>query len=103
MIKQEVSKEFSRLRSFGFLVVNFNDSRPLRKQQKSFVDFFITNGKYLVFVEIKIGRDVLSEGQKETGRYLSSASIHNKNTFYKLLTNMRQVRKLTDDLLSGKL
>ena len=104
MTKGEISKEFARLRQFGFKVWNFNSNRAFKSgMMKDFVDHLITNGKYIVFAEIKIGKDILSDGQKETAKYLSSASIHNKFTHYKLLTEMKQVKKLVDDLLGGKL
>jgi hypothetical protein len=103
MTKSEVSKEFARLRPLGFQVWNFNFKGSLPSGMKDFVDFVITNGKYVVFAEIKIGKDVLSEGQKATGAYLSHASIYNKCMHYKVITDMKSVKLLTDNLLSGKL
>jgi predicted Holliday junction resolvase-like endonuclease len=104
MTKSEVSKEFARLRVFGFCVWNFNSNKAMKfGMVKDFVDHVITDGKYIVFVEIKIGADKLSEGQKKTSIALSSASVWNKNLHYKLLTDMKAVKKLVDDLLIGRL
>ena len=59
--------------------------------------------KYLIFVEIKIGNDKLSPGQDNIGRKLSSASVHNKNTFYKVIRTLEDAQRLVDHLVKGDL
>jgi hypothetical protein len=101
--KKEITNELNRLKQFGFTVITFNDNRPLRSSQKSFVDHFIFNNKYLIFIEVKIGRDQVSPIQEITARKLSACAIYNKYTFYKVIRNVEEAKRLTEHSLKGDL
>ena len=101
--KKEITKEFSRLKSFGFEVITFNDNRPLRSQQKNFVDHLLFNHKFVVFVEVKLGTDKLNENQERVMNKLSAASVFNKNMDYKLIHDLQSTKRLVDNLLQGKI
>ncbi len=101
--KKEITKEFNRLKAFGYEVITFNSNRPLRGQQKGFVDHFIFNVKFVVFVEVKIGNDKLSEIQERTMLKLSAASVFNKNMDYKTVKDVNGARQIVDNLLKGNL
>ena len=101
--KREITNELNRLKDFGFTIVTFNDSRPLRSAQKNFVDHLIFNRKYIIFVEVKIGKDKLSEGQKIIGEKLSACSIFNKNTFMKYVKSVEDAKRLVERALKGDL
>lgn len=101
--KREITNELNRLKDFGFTIVTFNDSRPLRSAQKNFVDHLIFNRKYIIFVEVKIGQDKLSDGQKIIGEKLSACSIFNKNTFMKYIKSLDDAKLLVGKALKGEL
>lgn len=101
--KKEITKEFNRLKSYGYEVITFNDNRRLRSQQKNFVDHIIFNVKFIVFAEVKIGNDKMSEGQERTMSKLSAASVFNKNMDYKIVKDVVGARQIVDNLLKGYL
>ncbi len=51
--KSDISKEFSKLREYGFEVYNFSSNRALPQSAKGFVDIVIVKFK-IVFIEIKM-------------------------------------------------
>jgi len=103
MTKKDITSEFNKLKPFGFEVITYNDSRPLRKQQSNFVDHLIFNGKYIVFVEVKIGRDKLSISQERTAIKLLQCSEHNKYVFYKTVFTLAEARGIIKNLLAETL
>lgn len=99
--KKEITKEFNRLKQFGFEIITFNDNRPLRGQQKNFVDHLLFNAKHIIFVEVKIGKDKLNEAQEKVMNKLCSASVFNKYTEYKIIKDVAEAKKLVDYLLKN--
>ena len=62
--KSEISKVFSELRKFGFLVFNFNSDKKFnRGAMRGFVDHLIIGKNCVWFLEVKIGKDILSPEQ----------------------------------------
>jgi hypothetical protein len=103
MTKKDITNEFNKLKLYGFEVITFNSNRAFRSAQKNFPDHFISNGKYIVFVEVKFGKDKLSEGQERLCNKLSSASIYNKHTHMKFIKTIAEAKTLVDLLLRGAL
>ena len=104
MTKSDISKTFSQLRKFGYTVVNMNTKRALGSSgTKDFVDFCIFSKHYLVFIEVKIGKDFLSEGQKDTAIKLSSLMAINKSIHYYQIRNLNEAKQLQERLLSKTL
>lgn len=64
--KAEISKVFSELRKFGFLVFNFNSDKKFnRGRMVGFVDYVIIGKNKIYFVEVKIGADKLNPDQEK--------------------------------------
>ncbi|MFA6309818.1 MAG: hypothetical protein WC677_08855 [Clostridia bacterium] len=103
--KKLITDELNRLKPFGFEVLTFNNNRAFRSAQKNFPDHFITNGKYIVFVEVKLTstKDKLSEGQEKLCYKLSSASVYNKHTHMKFIKSVADAKRLVELLLKGEL
>jgi len=104
-MKAEISKEFSRLRKFGYRVINFNSGRALNKWMKDFVDIVVFNSRILVFVEVKTEstKDRLTIEQMNTAVMLSSLATRNKDVNYSQVKNLQQAKNLVDRILTGKL
>ena len=103
MTKNEIAKEFLRLKKFGFKVKSFGDNRSLRRGQTGFVDSVIFNKKFLIFIEIKIGKDTFSDEQKQTAEYISSIAAINKTVHYFNVVDLKGSKLLVDRILTGDL
>lgn len=103
LTKKMITIELNRLKQYGFEVLTFNNNRAFRSSQKNFPDHFITNGKYIIFVEVKIGSDKLSEGQEKLYNKLLSAGGYNKYTHMKIITTLDETKRLVELLLEGDL
>jgi len=101
--KKEISKIFGKLRSFGFKVQNFNTPSRMNIGQKDWVDHVIYNKRYLIFVEVKLGKDKLSEGQVTTANYLSSIMALNKTVHYFIISSVKEAETLFDMILGKSL
>ena len=101
--KKDITKVFANLRKFGYKVQVNNTPQRMSVGQKDWVDYTIYNKRYLVFVEVKLGKDRLSEGQKETAKYLSSIMAINKTVYYFCIKTLKEAKKIHDDLLGKKL
>jgi len=101
--KSVISKELSRLRKFGFLVYNFNFRKSLPGGIKFFVDHLIISKKYLIFVEVKIGKDTLSVEQKNLALIISTLSCSNKSVHYLVIRNIKECMRFIELILGGKL
>ena len=101
--KSEISKEFARLRNFGFSVFNFNFKRALPKGLRYFVDHIIISKRYLIFIEVKIGKDTLDKEQRKLGEILSHLSTMCKPLHYLVITNLKESVSCVDMILEKKL
>ena len=101
--KSDISNEFAKLRNFGYTVLSFGSHKALSRHIKGFVDLVIFNSKQLIFIEVKVGHDELSEVQKEIMTKLSSVATYNKTVHYRLITTLAEAKKLVENILSGKL
>ena len=102
-MKTLISKEIARLRKFGFTVYNFNLNKSLPTGIKNFVDHLIISEKYLIFVEVKIGKDKLNPEQIDLMNLISFLGIRNKSIHYQLLSNVKQTKDFVLAVLSKKL
>lgn len=72
--KNTISQYFKNLEKYGLKVCNFQNNRPMRRSVRYIPDLMIVghrcNGD-LHFVEIKVRRDKLSDGQKKMLEMLS--------------------------------
>jgi hypothetical protein len=103
MTKKEVSEQFAKLTKFGYKVINFNSYKAMPTQMKNFVDHLIFNKKYFIAVEVKIGKDELSDGQKDTAEKLSSVMAINKTFYYFNIKTLPEAKNLCDKILGNKL
>lgn len=78
--KKEISKKIKSLEKYGFKVWNFSTKHRTTSGVKDFVDFVIVGYGQIFFVELKIDKDKLSEGQLKTKKHLE------KTGKYTLLT-----------------
>ena len=102
-MKTLISKEIARLRKFGFTVYNFNLNKSLPPGIKNFVDHLIISERYLIFVEVKIGRDKLNPEQIDLMNLISFLGIRNKSIHYQLLTSIKQTKDFVSAVLSKKM
>lgn len=68
--KSEISQEFKQLEKYGYKVFTFNSNKRVRTT--GFVDHVIVGKGKAYFIEVKIGKDVMSELQKKTARYFET-------------------------------
>jgi len=101
--KSEISKEFARLRNFGFDVYNFNDYRPMYGGKRDFVDHVLVSKKYHIYIEVKIGEDKLTDGQKRLAEKISHLSTTNPSIHYRLVRTLKEAKSLVNLLLAKKL
>jgi hypothetical protein len=93
-MKTAISQELSRLRNFGFKVYNFNSKKSISPGIKNFCDYLIISESHLIFVEVKIGKDVLNDEQKKLRSLICFLSQHNKSIYYFLLTNLEEQNQI---------
>lgn len=75
--KSDISECFALLRKCGYMVINNQDKRKLRKGQTNMTDLFVAGHGRLLFCEIKTvsTKDKLSSGQSELGKEIQKAEI----------------------------
>jgi len=103
MTKNDIAKEFLKLKKYGYKVKSFGDNRSLRRGQTGFVDTVIFNRKNLIFIEVKVGKDTFSEEQLETADLLSSVAAINKTVYYYIVNDVKDAKLLVDIILRGDL
>jgi len=103
MSKKEISKEFARLRDFGFDVWNYNEKKPLRRAQSGFVDHHLMSYNYDVYIEVKLPGDKYRDRQEDLAKKISHLSTTNKAIHYRLVRSLADAKRLVDLLLERKL
>jgi len=88
MTKKEVTDELKKIISGreDCQLFTFNSYRSLPTGAKYFVDHVIVMPDYVIFIEVKLGTDKLSDGQIRTGKQLSDISAKEGAVKYFLLT-----------------
>ena len=98
--KADFNKVFNELKKWGYTVLNFSDKRALRRGMKDWVDYVIFNNHSLTVIELKIGADKLSEGQKRTNEKLSSIADSGLIN-YAVIRTIEQAKSMVDKYLEG--
>jgi hypothetical protein len=65
MTKTEISKALKHLENYGWIVKTFNSNRYNMKGSIGFPDHVLVNAskKLLIFIEVKLGKDKLTQAQ----------------------------------------
>jgi len=101
--KKQITDEINRLKNFGFEVKTMNSHKSMPPGMKGFPDHVIAGHKSIVFVEVKIGEDVVSPEQKKFMGILSNVSVFNKHMNVKFIRTLEEAKRLVDHLLAGTL
>lgn len=102
---QKIKAEFVRLRKFNCIVFNFNNNKYNNAGITGVPDWIILTPKLnIVFTEVKIGGDTLKPEQIITGKRLSAImGIPNSRVYYYLCRDSATAKKISDEILTGKL
>lgn len=96
--KGEIAKAFKWIEKYGFKVRNMGDNHRGRKSRKDLPDCFIVGHGCFHAIEIKVGADKLSKGQKEYADELKKVEKKNKTVFYWLCTE-KNYKQIIDKIL----
>ena len=102
MSKTEITNELNRLKKYGYEVRTFNHYQAVGRGTKGFVDHFII-GHYIIFCEVKIGRDRLSEAQISLADKISTHATLYKRLHYVNIHTLAEAKKLVENILAKKL
>jgi hypothetical protein len=88
MNKSEITKRLNNLKLYGWNVKTFNYNRKMPSGCKGFVDHVLSNPQkgYLIYIEVKIGKDRESSEQSEYQKICEKVSEVNKYFQYFLMT-----------------
>lgn len=92
--KSIVANSFKKLEDYGFIVRNLQSNQALRKGMVDLPDLIIIGKRFkgdIYFVEIKIGNDKLSKGQKKMKEYLEKSGnyyIADEINYNDIITNI---------------
>ena len=92
LTKKDITNELNKIN--GFKVFTFNSYRALPHSCKDFIDHELISDKYLIKIEVKLYKDVLSEGQKETGAILEQLAKNRKGFEYIIITDKNYMEKI---------
>jgi len=70
MTKTELNKEFDIFHRLHWLVKTWNSKQPMPIGAKGWVDYILISPNNIYYIECKIGKDKLTEEQKEVKNYL---------------------------------
>lgn len=99
-VKSTITKEFIRLRKFGYLVAIFNDNRRGTKGNNGFPDMVIAGHGYLIFCEVKIGKDRYSPDQEKWKEALVTVDANDQTNRirYNCVTEINY-KEIVDEIL----
>lgn len=83
MVKDYLKKVADKM---GGFIVTFNSNRFVAKGAEGFIDHIIFYKDYMYFIEVKIGKDKISEKQKHIAELINAVSENNKGIRYKIIT-----------------
>jgi hypothetical protein len=102
-LQHQICKELVHLQNFGFKIFSFNKRDLLSFGLKYFVHHIIVSKNYLVFVEVKQVKDLVSPEQKELQITLSHLTSMNRSLHYRVIRNIQECRNLIRLLIAKKL
>jgi len=84
MTKSEITKALKPLTKYGWDVKTFNHNKAMPTGARDWVDHFLVHESkgWIIFIEVKIGKDSLSEGQTEYKKSLQSCCNANGKAQY---------------------
>lgn len=100
--KTLITNQLNQLRKFNFKVYNFNYKKALPEGIKHFVDHVLISDNYIIFAEVKIGKDKLSKAQANLQTVLLHHSHFNPSVFHILIQNITEAKQLVDLLITNK-
>ena len=98
--KAEISKIFAELRKYNFLVYNFNQKNRFGRGLVGFVDHLIIGKNRIWFIEVKIGKDMLSREQIDLLTRLKAIGKKFPMVEWSIVTHVEFARKLQEQILS---
>jgi len=97
--KTEITEKLNEFRKIGCIVKTFNSHHKMSRGAVGFVDHVIIGKGKIIFIEVKIGKDVLIKSQEEPAGALQFVSNNAPNAvFYFQMTD-----KNYEQLISGLL
>lgn len=93
--KQHVKDAFNELCRCGYRVIHFSFRKFLPKSLKDLPDIMIIGKGQLTFVEVKLYRDELTEGQEQMGEMLSEVN----GSVYYYVVNQNDYLAVRDSIL----
>ena len=102
---QEIKKALIRLRDFNCIVFNFNSNRPNNAGLAGHPDWLILTPKLnAVYLEVKIGKDSLSDAQKAVLNRLSSVmGLPHSRVIYSLCKSSKEAKQISDRIISREI
>ena len=100
MTKKEITNILKVLKKFNWTIITNNTHRRMNESQKNWVDHVIFNQYIIVFVEVKLGKDVLSKGQIDTMKKLKLLSERTPRLEYHIIHDNKEATDLVEHLLS---
>ena len=102
--KSTITEELNNLRRFGFEVMNFNHNDKMPAGARDMTDYLITGKDKVFWIEAKLGRDKLTEGQR---RYMNwiiriSERLGHRTVYWFLITEENYIR-ITDMLFNRQI
>ena len=88
MTKSELTKKVkSVVLPLGLSMIINQTDRQKRKQESNNLDYFIYGKGYIIFLEAKIGKDKLSDGQGRLVEELQFAMDYNSRLYVDVITD----------------
>lgn len=92
-------------KQLGMQVLIFQTNRRYSSSAKGMTDYFITGKGYLIFLELKIGKDKAREEQEKLMENLITCSLTNERVYASFITEQNYltiIEKLTNLLFNIK-
>lgn len=97
--KKDITDKLNILKRAGWIVKTFNSHKKMPRGSVGFVDHFLAHEKYgIIFIEVKIGKDKMSEEQTALAHALSVLSASNLKIQYYQVTEVN-VDNVIDKIL----
>jgi hypothetical protein len=102
MTKTIIKDYLKQIEKYGGKLITFNSNKYQSRGLNGFIDHIIIYKKFMVFIEVKIGKDTLKSNQIETGKYLSEVAESNPYIFY-IVANETNYKLITECLVQWNL
>ena len=102
---QEIKKALIRLRDFNCIVFNFNSNKPNNPGLAGHPDWLILTPKLnVVYIEVKIGKDSLSDIQKWVlNRLASVMGLPHSRVIFSLCKSSKAAKRISDQIISREI